>query len=73
MLKGNFRILKNSAECREGNLKYVIMAWFVLHNLCNKLDDPFEPRWKLPVQHLSYNDTEIDRRVVIKLRPKDIE
>ena len=36
------------------------MAWFMLHNLCIKLDDPCEPRWIWQVQHLSFNDTEIE-------------
>ena len=41
MLKGRFRILYT--ECRLYNLKYVIMACVMLHNLCISVNDPSPP------------------------------
>ena len=34
------------------NLKYVIMACIMLHNLCISRNDPCEPRWRLEIKHL---------------------
>ena len=45
MLKGRWRILYKKTECRMFNLKYVIMACIMLHNLCISRKDPCEPRW----------------------------
>ena len=52
MLKGRWRILYRKTECRMFNLKYVIMASIMLHNLCISLHDPCEPRWRLEVKEL---------------------
>ena len=53
MLKGRFRFLYKKTECRMYNLKYVIMACIMLHNLCISLHDPCEPRWRLKVSDIS--------------------
>ena len=45
MLKGRFRILYEKTECRLKNLKYVIMACVMLHNLCISGRVPCLPRW----------------------------
>ena len=34
------------------NLKYVIMSYMMLHNLCTSINDPCEPRWCLEVKEL---------------------
>ena len=34
------------------NLKYIIMACIMLHNLCIDHNDPCEPRWRLEVLQL---------------------
>ena len=52
MLKGRWRILYKKTECKMHNLKYIIMASIMLHNLCIELDDPCKPRWKLAVKEL---------------------
>ena len=53
MLKGRWRILYKKTECRMYNLKYIIMASIMLHNLCISRNDPCEPRWRLEVRELS--------------------
>ena len=45
MLKGRYRILYKKTECRLKNLKYVIMACVMLHNLCISVRDTCLPRW----------------------------
>ena len=54
MLKGRWRVLCKKTEVRNFNLKYVVMACIMLHNLCIERNDPCEPRWKLEVK-----DTEL--------------
>ena len=53
MLKGRFRILYKKTECKMFNLKYIIMACIMLHNLCISVNDPCEPRWRLKVGQLN--------------------
>ena len=50
MLKGRFRILYKKTECRLKNLKYVIVACVMLHNLCISVRDTYLPRWRLQVK-----------------------
>ena len=50
MLKGRYRILYKKTECRLKNLKYVIMACVMLHNLCISVRDTYLPRWRLQVK-----------------------
>ena len=52
MLKGRFRILYKKTECRLKNLKFVIMACVMLHNLCISVRDLCLPRWQLQVKQL---------------------
>ena len=52
MAKGRFGILYKQTECRIFNLKYIIMACIMLHNLCISVKDPCKPRWKLSVKQL---------------------
>ena len=43
MLKGRFHILYKKTECRLFNLKYIVMASVMLHNLCIDVNDPCLP------------------------------
>ena len=52
MLKRKFGILFKKTEDRLKNLKYVIMACAMLHNLCISARDPYLPRWQLQVKQL---------------------
>ena len=52
MLKERWRILYKKTECRMFNLKYIIMACKMLHNLRIDHNDPCEPRWRLEVLQL---------------------
>ena len=62
MLKGRWRILYKKTECRMFNLKYIIMAAIMLHNLCISRNDPCEPRWRLEVKELSLMRNKISRK-----------
>ena len=62
MLKGRWRILYKQSEMRKHNLKYVIMACIMLHNLCIHLNDPCEPRWILSVAQLGLHEKDILRQ-----------
>ena len=53
MLKGRWRILYKKTECRMRNVKYIIMACILLHNLCIELSDPCQPRWRFEVGEFS--------------------
>ena len=53
ILKGRWYILYKKTECRLFYLRYAIMAYMALHNLCIELADPCQPRWKLQVQKLA--------------------
>ena len=52
MLKGKFRILYKKTEGQLKNLKYVIMACVMLHNLCISVRDPHLRCWRLQVKQL---------------------
>ena len=52
MMKGRFIILHKKTECRLKNLKYVIMACVMMHNLCISVQDPCLPSWRLQVKQL---------------------
>ena len=53
MLKGRWRILYKKTECRMRNVKYIITACILLHNLCIELSDPCQPRWRFEVGEFS--------------------
>ena len=61
MLKGRWRIIYKKIEIRKHNLKFVVMACIMLHNLCIHIDDPCNPRWQLDVTELFLNDKNIQR------------
>ena len=67
MLKGRWRILYKKTECRMFNLKYIIMAAIMLHNLCISYNDPCEPRWRLEVRELA-----LFRKDVVRREDKDM-
>ena len=62
MLKGRCRILYKKTEYRLFNLKYIIMAFIIPHNLCISLNDPCEPRWRLAVQEVGLINKEVSPR-----------
>jgi len=51
MLKGRWRLIYKTCECKLYNIRYVIMAAVVLHNICIYRNDPCKPRWKLKVSN----------------------
>lgn len=61
MLKGRWRILYKKTEMRNFNLKYVVMACIMLHNLCIERKDPCEPRWKLQVNEIGLFEKPLKR------------
>lgn len=61
MLKGRWRILYKKTEMKLYNLKYVVMACVMLHNLCIATNDPCNPRWKLSVEELELLSRTIKR------------
>ena len=67
MLKGRFRILYKKTECRLFNLKYIVMASVMLHNLCIDVNDPCLPRWRLHVKNISLIREQVEKREDINL------
>ena len=61
MLKGPWRILYKTIEMRTFNLKYVVMACIMLHNICIELNDPCKSRWKLDVQNIDLIEKSVRR------------
>ena len=47
MLKGRWRILHKKTEMKMYNLKYVVTACVMLHNICIATNNPCNPRWRL--------------------------
>ena len=62
MMKGRWRLLYKKCECKLYNIKYVIMAGVVLHNLCIHMDGPCKPRWKLIVEDFELIDQQVTRQ-----------
>ena len=52
-VKGRWRILYKKTEYCMFNLKYIIMAAIMLHNLCISCNDPCESRWRLEVHEFA--------------------
>ena len=46
MLKERWRILYKNTKCKLYNLRYVIMSWTLLHNICIRFGDSCEPKWR---------------------------
>ena len=61
MLKGRWRLIYKKCECKLYNVKYVIMAGVLLHNICIHRNDPCKPRWRLDVDHLELVDIQTER------------
>ena len=59
MLKGRWRLIYKRCECKLHNMKYVIMATVLLHNLCIHTNDPCKPRWKIGVENLEFTDKSV--------------
>ena len=67
MLKGHFRILYKKIECRLFNLKYIVMASIMLHNLCIDVSDPCLPRLSLHVKNINLIREQVVKREDINL------
>ena len=67
MLKGCFRILYKKRECRLFNLKYIVMASVMLHNLCIDVNDPCLLRWRFHVKNISFIREQVEKREDINL------
>ena len=67
MLKGRFRILYKKTECRLFNLKYIVMASVMLHNLCIDVSDPCLSRSRLHVKNISLIREQVEKREDISL------
>lgn len=61
MLKGRWRLIYKKCECKLYNVKYVIMAGVLLHNICIHRNDPCKPRWRLDADHLELIDIQTER------------
>ena len=61
MLKSRWRILYKKTEMKTYNLKHIVMAWVMLHNLCIARNDPSNPRWRLTVEELELHSADIPR------------
>ena len=71
MLKGRFRTLYKRTECRLFNLKYIVMASVMLHNLCIDVNDPCLPRWRLHVKNISLIREQVEKREDISISDAD--
>ena len=67
MLKGRFRILYKKTECQLFNLKYIVMASLILHNLCIDVKDSCLPPWRLHVKNISLIRDQVEKREDINL------
>ena len=61
MLKGRWGILYKKTEMKMCNLKYVVIACLMLHNLCTATNDPCNSRWRLSVEELELTNKIINR------------
>ena len=61
-MKGRWRIVDKKCECKLYTIKYIIMTFAVLHNICIRHNDPSMPRWKLQVEELGLIDRQLGRR-----------
>ena len=61
MLKGRWGILYKKTEMKMFNLKYVVIACLMLHNLCMATNDPCNSRWRLSVEELELTNKIINR------------
>ena len=61
MLKGRWRLIYKKVEMKKHNLKYV-MSCITLHNLCIRVNDPCEPRWRLEISEMELGDRKFSRQ-----------
>ena len=61
MLKGRWGILYKKTEMKMCNLKYVVIACLMLHNLCMATNDPCNSHWRLSVEELELTNKIINR------------
>ena len=71
MLKARFCILYKKTECQLFNLKYIVMASVMLHNLCIDVNDPCLPRWRLHVKNISLIREQVEKREDISISDAD--
>ena len=57
MIKGKWHIIYKKCTCKLYNIKYVIMAILLLHNICVHRNDPCKPRWRLSLDDIKLTDT----------------
>ena len=62
MLKGRWRFIYKKCEAKMRNVKYVLMACVLLHNLCIERRDPCNPRWKLRVDQINMIPRNVPRK-----------
>ena len=60
-LKGCWRLIYTKCECKLHNMKDIIMAAVLLHNLCIHTNDPCK-RWKISVENLEFTDKSVCRK-----------
>ena len=70
MLKGRLRIIYKKSECKSYNVKYVVMAVVLLHNICVYSNDPCKPRRKLSLNDIELIDTDQteDKTEIVKTK-----
>ena len=61
MLKGRWRILHKKCDARLYNVKYIVMACVMLHNLCIGRKDPCKLRRKLRVEKITLVNRNLHR------------
>ena len=66
-VKRAFRILYKKTECRFFNLKYIVIASVMLHNLCIDVNDPCLPCWRLHVKNISLTREQVVKREDVNL------
>ena len=67
VLKGRFPIFYKKTECRLFNLKHIVMASVMLHNLCIDVNDPCLLRWHFHVKDISFIRKQVEKREDINL------
>ena len=59
LLTSCWGILHKKTDMKKVNLKYIVVALIILHNLCIARCHPCKPRWKLTVEQLGFSKREI--------------
>ena len=61
MLKGRWQLTYKKCECKLYNVRCVIMAAAVLHNICIDRNDPYILGWRLKVENFGLGNLETQR------------